>query len=547
MRSCSRASAGRAGAARLARSGIPPAAQFNTGYARALGKAPLSPEECQFFTALAAYRLGAIQQGVLARAMAGNASSACALEAGALFRQSAARGWALASGAPGAVLVALGGEAGGGGGAHPLDLLPCSFSPKVRCLYDQLEAFVATRVLPAEAEAAAELAFNTQRGARWQPLQTAERLKREARELGLWNAWLSPELGRLAAKVCGGNAPGLGLSTLEYAPLAELTGRSGLLAPEALNCSAPDTGNMELLIRFGNFEQQTRWLAPLLAGNIRSCYAMTEPDVASSDASGVALSIEKAKGPGGEAGYRLHGRKWWVSGAGDPRCRLCLVLGRMVDRGQVGAHGVHSVLLVPMESAGLTVVRPLTVFGYDDAPHGHCEMRFADVWVPASAMLLGEGRGFEMAQARLGPGRVHHCMRALGLAERCLEAMCRRAKTRSVFGGLLADKASVHDAIAFSRAELDSARLLTLSAAHCMDRFGNRTAAQQIALIKLAAPLAACAVIDRAMQLWGGAGVSQDTELAYAYAAARTLRLADGPDAVHARTVARAELLKARL
>jgi acyl-CoA dehydrogenase len=297
----------------------------------------------------------------------------------------------------------------------------------------------------AEAAAAQELAANTATGHRWQPLRAIDALKGQAQALGLWNAWLSPELAALAAPCMGGTVPGLGLSTLEYAPLAELTGRHGLLAPEALNCSAPDTGNMELLLRFGSRGQQARWLRPLLEGRIRSCYAMTEPDVASSDAASVQLQIEPAAGPGGQPGYRLHGRKWWVSGAGDPRCKLALVLGRMPSdtssgppRG--GAHGAHSVVLVPMDSPGVHVVRPLSVFGYDDAPHGHCEVQFREVWVPADALLLGEGRGFEMAQARLGPGRVHHCMRVLGLAERCLEALCRRAKSRVAFGQLLAEK-----------------------------------------------------------------------------------------------------------
>lgn len=422
-----------AGYARLSTLGIPSDAQFAAGYARSAVTAPLRGDDAAFFSALAAFRLAAIQQGVLARALAGNASSARAREAGALFRQSAARGlrlarrdvWARSASAR----------------VHPLELLPCAFSPRVRALYDRLEAFIEARVLPAEAEAAAELERNVRAGVRWRPLDVLGRLQAEARAAGLWNAWLSPELGALAARCCDGVAPGLGLSTVEYAPLAELTGRSGLLAPEALNCSAPDTGNMELLARFGSAEQQARWLRPLLDGQIRSCYAMTEPDVASSDASALELEVTRAPGPRGEDGYVLRGSKWWVSGAGDPRCRLVLVLGRMGGARASAGHGAHSVLLVPVDAAGLRVVRPLRVFGYDDAPHGHCELSFENVWVSKrDGLLLGEGRGFEMAQARLGPGRVHHCMRALGLAERCLEAACRRAKSRVAFGELLAHK-----------------------------------------------------------------------------------------------------------
>lgn len=439
------------GAARPLRppAGVPTADEFARGYASRANAPPLAPAERAFFEALAAFRLAAIQQGVLARALQGNASSARGAEAGALFRATAAEGWRVACAAPPGPADPITSPPAHvtAASAATLSLLPVRLSARAARLHAAMAAFLEYEVGPAEAEAAAELARNTRAGRRWSPLATVERLKARARAAGLWNLWLSPELEGAAGEAARGGRGGAGLSTLEYAPLAELSGRIGQLAPEACNCSAPDTGNMELLARFGTDEQKARWLSPLLDGRLRSCYAMTEPDVASSDPTNLALRVRRLPGGGG---YELSGTKWWVSGAGDPRCRLCLVVGRMEEEGDGGSggsgggarrgHAAHTVLLVPMESPGLCVRRALTTFGYDDAPHGHCELVFSGVRVGADAVLGGEGRGFEMAQARLGPGRVHHCMRVLGLAERCLEAMCARAKRRHAFGEPLAHK-----------------------------------------------------------------------------------------------------------
>jgi acyl-CoA dehydrogenase len=394
-------------------------------------------------------------------------------------------------------------------------------SAKVKELLQRLQAFMEAHVYPHEKTFAEQIAAQ-----RWQPPAIIEELKNRARSAGLWNLFL-PD-----------SEYGAGLSNLEYAPLCEVMGRSHL-APEVFNCSAPDTGNMEVLVRYGTQQQKERWLRPLLVGEIRSCFAMTEPDVASSDATNIRASIVRQ----GEE-YALNGRKWWISGAGDPRCEICIFMGKTDRAGP--PHRQQSMILVPMDTAGVTVQRMLTVFGYDDAPHGHAEVLFKDVRVPVSNLLLGEGRGFEIAQGRLGPGRIHHCMRLIGLAERSLETMCRRVQQRTAFGKLLAEQGTIRADIADSRLEIEQARLLTLKAAYLMDTVGNKAARGEIAAIKVIAPRMALRVIDCAIQAHGAAGVSADFGLAYAWAHARTLRLADGPDEVHRETLARLELARHR-
>jgi acyl-CoA dehydrogenase len=393
----------------------------------------------------------------------------------------------------------------------------------VQALRERLTAFMDAHVYPSERLMREQIDGGP---SRWVQPPLLEELKARARAEGLWNLFL-PESER-----------GAGLTNLQYAPLCEIMGRV-VWASEVFNCSAPDTGNMEVLERYGTPEHQQRWLEPLLAGTIRSAFAMTEPAVASSDATNIETRIVR---DGDE--YVIDGHKWWTSGAMHPHCKILIVMGKTDP--SAPRHQQQSMILVPIDTPGVEVVRPLTVFGYDDAPHGHAEVRLRGVRVPASNMLLGEGRGFEIAQGRLGPGRIHHCMRSIGIAERALEAMIERAETRVAFGTPLSAKGTVREAIARSRIEIEQARLLTLNAAHLMDTVGNKAARKEIAMIKVVAPRVALDVLDRAMQVHGAAGVSDDFFLAKAYAGQRTLRLADGPDEVHLESIAKLELDQAR-
>jgi acyl-CoA dehydrogenase len=388
----------------------------------------------------------------------------------------------------------------------------------------RLQAFMDERIYPAEPVFAAQARANAQAGQPWQRPAVVAELKADARERGLWNLFLAhhPE--------------GAGLTNLQYAPLAEITGHSPAIAPEAINCAAPDTGNMELLAEFGTEQQRDRWLRPLLDAEIRSAFCMTEPDVASSDATNITTRIERA---GDE--YVINGRKWWSSGAMDPRCQIFIVMGRTdpaADR-----HRQQSMILVPRDTPGISIKRGMTLFGYDDAPHGgHAEVEFRDVRVPAANLIGGEGDGFAIAQARLGPGRIHHCMRLIGAAERALELMCRRVTARTAFGSPLADQGVIQEWIAESRVRIEQARLLVLKTAWLMDTAGNKGAHTEIQAIKIVTPAMAEWVIDKAITAHGAAGVSQDFPLASLWASARTLRFADGPDEVHKRSLARREL-----
>jgi acyl-CoA dehydrogenase len=394
------------------------------------------------------------------------------------------------------------------------------FNAKTRDYQERVSAFMEKHILPNEGRFHEEVAA----GDRWAPVSLIEELKPLARQAGLWNLFL-PE-----------SPHGAGLKNIEYAPLAEIMGRVEW-APEVFNCAAPDTGNMETIERYGTDAQKREWLEPLLEGKIRSAFAMTEPAVASSDATNIESTIERQ---GDE--YVINGRKWWTSGGGDSRCKLLIFMGKTNPRAP--RHEQQSMVLVPRDTPGIEVLRPLTVFGYDDAPHGHMEVDFRNVRVPVSNILLGEGRGFEIAQGRLGPGRIHHCMRLIGKAERALEAMCQRAKSRVAFGKPIAEQGVTLERIAEARCRIEQARLLTLKAAYMMDTVGNKAARAEIAMIKVVAPSMACQVIDWAMQVHGGGSVSQDFHLAYHYASSRSLRFADGPDEVHRNQLARLELAK---
>jgi acyl-CoA dehydrogenase len=414
------------------------------------------------------------------------------------------------------------------------------FDARTEEFRSKLLAFMDSHVYPAESVFADQVAQATASGDIWQRPGVIDDLKTEARSQGLWNLFLTvrshahgaDQAGQIAAK------HGAGLTNLQYAPLAEITGRSGAIAPEALNCAAPDTGNMELLAEFGSAEQVERWLRPLLEGEIRSAFCMTEPDVASSDASNIATSIVR---DGDE--YVINGRKWWSSGAMDPRCKLLIVMGKTnpgADR-----HRQQSMICVPKDTPGVNVKRSMRVFGFTDSTHGgHAEVEFTDVRVPAANLIAGEGDGFAIAQARLGPGRIHHCMRSIGMAERALEAMCRRATSRIAFGKPLADQGVIQDWIAESRVRIEQARLLVLKTAWLMDTVGNKGAHTEIQAIKIAVPSMTEWVLDKAIQTHGGGGVSQDFPLAQSWAGVRTLRFADGPDEVHKRSLARRELHK---
>ncbi len=399
------------------------------------------------------------------------------------------------------------------------------YSPKVKQMQAQLLAFMDEHVYPNDNRFFAEIAANRANGNAWIPTRIIEELKPKARKAGLWNLFL-PKSPR---------APE-GLSNLEYAPLCEIMGRTPW-APEVFNCSAPDTGNMETIERYGSEANKDQWLEPLLKGEIRSAFLMTEPAVASSDATNIECSIRRD-------GYHyvINGRKWWSSGAGDPRCAIYIVMGKTDP--DAARHAQQSMILVPANTPGIKVIRPLTVFGWDDAPHGHMEVELKDVRVPAGNLLWGEGRGFAIAQGRLGPGRIHHCMRSIGAAERALELMCKRLNDRTAFGRRISEQGVWRERIAESRCMIDQARLLTLKAAYMMDTVGNKVAQAEIAMIKIVAPNMSTRIIDWAIQAHGGGGVSDDFPLSYSYAHQRTLRLADGPDEVHRNALAKLELAR---
>ena len=402
------------------------------------------------------------------------------------------------------------------------------YSQRTQDLQARLIQFMEDHIYPSEKIFDEQLAAQTAAGNRWSPIPVIEELKQKAQRAGLWNLWLPADTAAIAG------VEGAGLTNQEYAPLAETMGRVPW-ASEVFNCSAPDTGNMETIARYGTPEQRQRWLLPLLRGEIRSAIVMTEPEVASSDATNICTRIERQGDD-----YVINGHKWWISGALDPRCAIFILMGKTDP--DAPKHSQQSMILVPATTPGIRIVRPLPVMGYDDAPHGHAEMYFENVRVPAENILLGEGRGFEIAQGRLGPGRIHHCMRLIGLAERALEYMCKRVIARVAFGKPIAHQTVTQERIAEARCRIEMARLLTLKTAWMMDVAGNKTAKSEIAMIKVVAPTMACQVIDWAIQAHGGGGMSDDFPLAYAYVAARALRFADGPDEVHRNAIAKWEL-----
>lgn len=498
--------------------GIPSEKEYVRQYSQESRKSELELlSKWKLYLGFCLFRVSAILQGVYKRSLQGQASSSNASAVGGMAKNIAKLGWDIVRNEPPSTQNSINDAC--------MLIKADADREQVQKIASRLNEFMMEHVYPAE-----QLFVQHQmtEGRKWEPFPTLDTLKALAKQAGLWNLFLPRD------SVLDEQYNGAGLSNVQYAPLCEIMGRS-LFASEIFNCNAPDTGNMEILSRFGTAKQKQQWLAPLLEGNIRSCFAMTEPAVASSDATNISASICKE---GNE--YVLNGHKWWISGAMDQRTELCIFLG--MSNPEHPRHRRHSMILVPMRSPGIEIKRPLTVFGYDDAPHGHAEMVFTDVRVPIDSILHGEGCGFQIAQARLGPGRIHHCMRTIGMAERCLELMCSRVQSRVAFGKPLAEQGTILADIAKSRMEIEQARLLTLKAAYMLDTVGNEVARKEIAMIKAVAPQMAQKVIDRCIQAHGAAGVGPDEPLAYMWAWARALSLADGPDQVHTSTVGKLEL-----